>query len=230
MNSRLIATLVSWLVASLVGLLGVASPAAAASLDAPIATYAHNAPASSAEITGVATERGPPAIAYDYTAPHLAVDAASFGHSVRPQLATTLTYTAYKHTRQLAQGTGGPGTTRTASVGREVDTRVVQGARCAAKSTAEVADIGHAGQRHQFPNTLKGKSQFYDDVDLGGLASRTKGMDGFLQTNGNTRYVLRNPGGVGVDRTTGLPTDVFTVIRRPDGAVVTMFPGTSPKG
>ncbi|NYG58753.1 hypothetical protein BJ980_001676 [Nocardioides daedukensis] len=100
----------------------------------------------------------------------------------------------------------------------------------AAKSADEVADIGHAGLRHQFPNTLKGKSQFYDNVDLGGLASRTKGMDGFLQTNGNTRYVLRNPGGVGVDRTTGLPTDVFTVIRRPDGSVVTMFPGTSPKG
>ena len=100
----------------------------------------------------------------------------------------------------------------------------------AAKSADEVADIGHAGLRHQFPNTLKGKSQFYDNVDLGGLASRTKGMDGFLRTNGNTRYVLRNPGGVGVDRTTGLPTDVFTVIRRPDGSVVTMFPGTSPKG
>lgn len=63
MTSRLIATLASWLVASLVGLLGVASPAAAAPLGAPVATYAYNAPASSAEITGVATERGPPAIA-----------------------------------------------------------------------------------------------------------------------------------------------------------------------
>ena len=107
---------------------------------------------------------------------------------------------------------------------------VVVATGVAARTAPKVAeDIGHAGI-HQFPGTLAGKSQFFDDVDLGGLASRTKGMDGFLQTNGNTRYVLRNPGGVGVDRTTGLPTDVFTVIRRPDGSVVTMFPGTSPKG
>lgn len=55
-------------------------------------------------------------------------------------------------------------------------------------------------------------------------------MEGIVQPNGNTRYVLRNPGGAGVDRTTGLPTDVYTVIRRPDGSVVTMFPGMSPKG
>jgi hypothetical protein len=34
---------------------------------------------------------------------------------------------------------------------------------------------------------------------------------------------------VGVDRTTGLPTNVYTVIRKPDGSVLTMFPGTSPK-
>ena len=100
----------------------------------------------------------------------------------------------------------------------------------AAKSVDEVADIGHAGLRHQFPNTLPRKSQFYDDIDLGALSSRTKGLDGIVQPNGNTRYLLRNSGGAGVDRTTGLPTDVYTVIRRPDGSVVTMFPGTSPKG
>lgn len=102
--------------------------------------------------------------------------------------------------------------------------------RVAAKSADEVADIGHAGLRHQFPNTLARRSQFFDDIDLGALSSRTKGVDGFLQPNGNTRYVLRHPGGVGVDRTTSVPTDVFTVIRRPDGSVVTMFPGTSPMG
>lgn len=100
----------------------------------------------------------------------------------------------------------------------------------AVRSADDAADIGHAGLRHQFPNTLRGKSQFFDGVDLSGLASRTKGVRGLLQSNGNTRYVFRNPDAVGVDRTTGLPTHVFTVIRGADGSVVTMFPGTSPKG
>lgn len=40
---------------------------------------------------------------------------------------------------------------------------------------------------------------------------------------------MRGANDVGVDRTTGLPTDVYTVIRKPDGSVLTMFPGTSPK-
>jgi hypothetical protein len=100
----------------------------------------------------------------------------------------------------------------------------------AAKNAGGVADIGHAGVRHQFPTTFPKRSQFYDDIDLGSLSSRTKGLDGIVQQNGNTRYVLRNPGGVGVDRATGLPTDVFTVIRGKDGSVVTMFPGTTKLG
>lgn len=50
---------------------------------------------------------------------------------------------------------------------------------------------------------------------------------GFLQKNGNTRYVMRGPGDVGVDAKTGLPTNIYTVIRKPDGSVLTMFPGTS---
>ncbi len=116
-------------------------------------------------------------------------------------------------------------------LGKDVpQAKIVVATGVAAKSGDEVADIGHAGLRHQFPNTLPRKSQFFDDIDLGALSSRTRGMDGFLQPNGNTRYVLRHPGGVGVDRSTGVPTDVFTVIRRPDGSVVTMFPGTSPMG
>ena len=73
-----------------------------------------------------------------------------------------------------------------------------------------------------------GKSQFFDGEDLGQLAD-TNGVNGVLQKNGNTRYVMRAPQDVGVDRTTGLPTDVYTVIRKPDGSVLTMFPGTSPR-
>jgi RHS repeat-associated protein len=87
-------------------------------------------------------------------------------------------------------------------------------------------DVGHANI-HQFPGIKIGKSQFFDGENLGDL-SNTDNVSGTLQKNGNTRFVLRAPNEVGVDRTTGMPTDVYTVIRKPDGSVLTMFPGTSP--
>lgn len=88
-------------------------------------------------------------------------------------------------------------------------------------------DVGHAGI-HQFPGATAGKSQFFDDENLGGFFN-TDGFSGVLQKNGNTRFVMRGSQDVGVDRTTGLPTNVYTFIRKPDGSVLTMFPGTSPK-
>jgi len=92
---------------------------------------------------------------------------------------------------------------------------------------SEVVEVGHAGI-HQFPGVTAGKSQFFDGEELGSL-SNTDGVSGVLQNNGNTRYVLRSSQGVGAGRTTGLPTNIYTVIRKPDGSVLTMFPGTSPK-
>jgi hypothetical protein len=64
---------------------------------------------------------------------------------------------------------------------------------------------GHSGI-HQFPGTIPGKSQFFDDANLNGL-SNTNGVQGVLQANGNTRYVMRGATDVGIDRTTGLPTN-----------------------
>lgn len=96
-----------------------------------------------------------------------------------------------------------------------------------AKSADEVADLGHSGI-HQFPGTQPHKSQFFDDVGLASLA-KTDGVHGVVQKNGRTRYVMRARSDIGVDRATGLPTNVYTVIRRPDGSVLTMYPGTSPK-
>lgn len=51
-----------------------------------------------------------------------------------------------------------------------------------------------------------------------------------MQANGNVRYVLNTAEDIGVDRTTKLPTNIYTVIRTGAGRVVTMFPGTSPMG
>ncbi|WP_109508517.1 putative T7SS-secreted protein [Nocardioides speluncae] len=84
---------------------------------------------------------------------------------------------------------------------------------------------GHS-ERHQFPGTWAGKSQFFDAVDLRAL-SDTDGVVGFVQKNGNTRYLMHASSDIGVDQVTGLPTDVYTVIVKPDGEVLTMFPGSS---
>jgi RHS repeat-associated protein len=89
-------------------------------------------------------------------------------------------------------------------------------------------DIGHA-DIHQFPGIQAGKSQFFDQVDLSEL-SDTSGVRGILQSNGNMRHALSRAEDIGVDRTTGLPTNIYTVIRAASGKVVTMFPGTSPMG
>lgn len=91
---------------------------------------------------------------------------------------------------------------------------------------APATDVGHAGI-HQFPGIAAGRSQFFDGEDLGQL-SDTRDASGVVQKNGNVRYVLHGADDVGVDRTTGLPTNIYTVIRKPDGSVLTMYPGTSP--
>jgi RHS repeat-associated protein len=107
---------------------------------------------------------------------------------------------------------------------------VAGGAAVLVHNACDAAGLAHATDRHYWKGTrTTGKSQFFDQVDLGQL-SNTSGRAGIRQPNGNVRYVIRGDGPVGVDRTTGLPTNTYTVIRRPNGDLVTMFPGTSPKG
>ena len=86
-------------------------------------------------------------------------------------------------------------------------------------------DIGHGGI-HQFPGIQAGKSQFFDSEDLSAL-SDTGESQGILQANGYTQFVLHATDNVGIDRTTGLPTNIYTVIKNSAGNVVTLFPGTS---
>ena len=89
----------------------------------------------------------------------------------------------------------------------------------------DLSKVGHSG-RHQAPGVEIGKSQFFDGVDIE-LLSDTSRAQGFVQKNGNTRYLMGAYDDVGVDRVTGLPTSVYTVITRPDGSTLTLFPGTS---
>ncbi len=217
------------LVAVLVGWLGLFPPGAAVAAQVLVPTaHAYNSPIVPATQGFVFNERGSPS-AFLPSTTYDAVGRWPNGALLRLDAGTPLANTAHDTHRRLVQVARVAGTTHEQAPGGRRARSAFAPNDVAAKSADEVADIGHAGI-HQFPGIQSGKSQFFDGLDLGQLASRTKGMDGFVQPNGNTRYVLRVPGGAGVDKTSGLPTDVFTVIRRPDGSGVTMFPGTSPKG
>lgn len=158
------------------------------------------------------------------------VDAYTYGlgHVPRMGAFAASNHNAHRVLLNSSDGEVGPATTTAGDV-QLVDARLraLERVRVAAKNGDEVADVGHAGI-HQFPGIKSGKSQFFDAEDLGKL-SDTSSLSGTLQKNGNTRYVLKRGSDVGVDRTSGLPTNVYTVIRKPDGSVLTMFPGTSPK-
>lgn len=97
-------------------------------------------------------------------------------------------------------------------------------------NTCDLAGLTHAAERH-LPGGVKNihASTFWDGTTTAALArmADTTGRTGLRQGNGNYRYVMRGADSVGVDQHTGLPTDIYTVIRRPNGELVTMFPGTS---
>lgn len=99
-----------------------------------VVAYRYDAPGPLDVVSNAVTERGPPAITYDHTAPHLAVDAAPYGPSACPRTATTLTYTVYDHRVPLVQVARGRSTTLTEAGDRKSNTRADLGARCAANT------------------------------------------------------------------------------------------------
>ena len=94
-------------------------------------------------------------------------------------------------------------------------------------NACDVAGLAHAAERHVAGGAKNiHASTFWDGTDLAQLAD-TSGAIGLRQANGNIQYVMSRGPSVGVDFQTGLPTNVFTVIRKPGGDLVTIFPGTS---
>lgn len=87
--------------------------------------------------------------------------------------------------------------------------------------------VQHAIDRHtRGGSAVTPNSGIFDEgVDLPGLARSTAGQIGIRQENGNIVYVLRSPAIVGTDGITGLPTNVYTVVRNPWGELVTLHPG-----
>jgi hypothetical protein len=72
---------------------------------------------------------------------------------------------------------------------------------------------------------LGGRSQFFDQETVEGLVDGARGVQPRLVGNNYAREV--NAGvPVGVDRTTGLPTDFYTVVTNSNGHLVTAYPGT----
>lgn len=129
-------SLLGILVAALAALLIVptASVATSAVSVARVSAYNYDGHHHTEEPTYTATERGPPAIAYAYNGPRLAVDATSHGPSTRPQLGSAWACTTYDHRVRFVQVDNGSGTTRTASDVGAAEVRAVLGSRCAAKS------------------------------------------------------------------------------------------------
>lgn len=88
--------------------------------------------------------------------------------------------------------------------------------------------LEHAINRHTRGGsefTRGGAGLFDDGVNLSALARSTSGQIGRHQENGNVIYILRNRGIVGIDGSTGLPTNIYTVVRNPYGELVTLYPG-----
>ena len=94
-------------------------------------------------------------------------------------------------------------------------------------NACDVAGLARAAERHVAGGAKNiHASTFWDGTDLAQLAD-TSGAIGLRQANGNIQYVMSRDASVGVDFQTGLPTNVYTVIRKPSGDLVTIFPGTT---
>ncbi|WP_139260609.1 hypothetical protein [Duganella sacchari] len=70
----------------------------------------------------------------------------------------------------------------------------------------------------------KSKSKFYLSVDLMDLLNKAAALPAYPY-KGNLQRVLDVGMPIGIDRDTGMPTAIVTIFTRPNGDLVTMFPG-----
>ena len=71
----------------------------------------------------------------------------------------------------------------------------------------------------------KDRSKFFDGEDIVGLITRGTQQPMVRQRNGNFARVWDVGRPIGIDRATGKPTSIMTVITNPSGELVTAFPG-----
>jgi RHS repeat-associated protein len=98
-----------------------------------------------------------------------------------------------------------------------------------AKSSIKITRAGlrHVMDRH----TINGlaefvkRSKFYVGENIETLIKGAEKVKPVIQNNGNFRRIYDVGRKIGIDRTTGKPTSIMTVITSPDGSLVTAFPG-----
>jgi hypothetical protein len=98
----------------------------------------------------------------------------------------------------------------------------------ATNSGIKITDDGleHILDRHTaFGTSTAHKSVFFDGEDITSLIRRAEGTTPIPQPGGNLAYIVHGDDVLGVDIATGLTTDLYTVITKPDGTLVTAFPG-----
>jgi hypothetical protein len=74
------------------------------------------------------------------------------------------------------------------------------------------------------------KSIFGIGEDVIGLIRQAETVKPYQQAHGNFARIVNAGRPIGIDARTGRWTSVYTVITRPDGTLVTAFPGTPGKG
>ena len=72
---------------------------------------------------------------------------------------------------------------------------------------------------------LGGRSQFFDRVKTDDLISRASSSTPAQNAKGDWVYQVNYGSPVGVDRSTGLPTDFFTLVTNRNGHLVSAYPG-----
>ena len=70
-----------------------------------------------------------------------------------------------------------------------------------------------------------GKSLFHAGEDIQGLIKTAESVAPVPQAGGNLERVVDAGRTIGTDRATGNATSTYTVITRPNGDLVTAFPG-----
>jgi hypothetical protein len=85
--------------------------------------------------------------------------------------------------------------------------------------------LKHVFDRHVNTKSFHNKSKFMSNVDVEKLIKKAEGMQGIRQKNGYFVRTVSAEFNIGVDRSTGLATNIYTVISKADGTLVTAFPG-----
>lgn len=89
-----------------------------------------------------------------------------------------------------------------------------------AKGTRKIQDAHMAGGTR-----LGGRSQFFDQETVEGLVEQARAVQP-LPLGRNYVRVVNAGRAVGVERSTGLPTDFYTVVTNSNGHLVTAYPGS----